>query len=75
VSDPVTLPLKCPACRRPVTLGFSSWTLAEPRHAQTWKCPHCHTENQAQFPGKVEWVLARQDNDEHPTAGQAKTKH
>ena len=57
-----------------MTLGFSPWTAAEPRHAQTWKCPHCHADNQAQFAGKVEWVLARQGNDPEPTTGQSKTK-
>jgi DNA-directed RNA polymerase subunit RPC12/RpoP len=67
VSNPVTLPLKCPQCKRPVTVRFSAWTTEVPRKDQTWKCPHCHGENKAALPGKLEWVLARQDNDPPPT--------
>lgn len=66
MSNPVTLPLNCPQCSRPVTLRFSAWTTDVPRKNQTWKCPHCHAENKADLPGKLEWVLARQDNDPPP---------
>ena len=64
VTEPVTLPLQCPVCRRPVTVRFSPWTAESPRQPQTWRCPHCHAENAAELPGKLEWVLARQDNDQ-----------
>ena len=61
-TGPVTLPLNCPECRRPVTLRFSEWTAEMPRQRQTWKCPHCHADNKAEhLPGKLVWVLARQD--------------
>ncbi len=75
MSQHATLPLNCPVCGGPITLGFSGWPPAEPRHSQTWKCPHCHTENHAQFAGKVEWVLARQSDDPQRTTGHSKTKH
>ncbi|HYN07788.1 MAG TPA: hypothetical protein VES67_10390 [Vicinamibacterales bacterium] len=78
MANPVTLPLNCPQCSRPVTLRFSAWTPDVPRKDQTWKCPHCHAENKAVLPGKLEWVLARQDNDALPTKlrpGASKAKH
>jgi hypothetical protein len=37
-----------------------------PRESQAWKCPHCHAENKADLPGKLVWVLLRQDNDVPP---------
>lgn len=76
--EPVTLPLHCPECGRPVTLRFSEWTPEHPRESQTWKCPHCHAQNKADLPGKLVWVLPRQDNDPpetKPKRGESKTRH
>ena len=79
MSDPVTLPLYCPLCGRAVTLRFSQWTPEVPWHAQTWKCPHCHTQNKAELPGKLVWVLARQADEVPPRQpkkpGEFKAKH
>ena len=56
-----SLPLRCPKCTGTVTLFVSPWTADTPRQPQTWKCPHCHAENAGDLPGKVLWVLARQE--------------
>jgi hypothetical protein len=57
----MSIPLLCPKCGLGATLFVTPWTPDEPRRPQTWSCPHCRESIAAELPGKVAWVLARQN--------------